>query len=75
MNAERRKKLEKLNEEVRDILGRVEELKDEEQEYYDNMPESFQGGEKGENAEAAISSMEEAISGLETATDELSNIE
>ena len=65
MNAQRRKQIEKLNEEVRDILGRVEELKDEEQEYYDNMPESFQSGDKGQQAEQAVDTLDSAMQSLE----------
>lgn len=51
----------------------METLRDEEQEYYDGMHENFQNGEKGEAAQAAITSMEEAISGLETAEQEVAN--
>jgi len=42
-------------------------VRDEEQEAYDNMPESFQGGEKGEKAQECISAIEDAISSLEDA--------
>ena len=43
----------------------IEPIKEEEQEYYDNMPESLQGGEKGEAAQAAIDALENAMSDLE----------
>lgn len=43
----------------------VEGLRDEEQEFYDNMPEGFQNGEKGEAAQAAVSNLEDAIVALE----------
>jgi seryl-tRNA synthetase len=90
MNAERRKalaalidndddvfagstsKLKGLAEEVKTVL---EGLRDEEQEAYDNMPESFQNGEKGEKAQAAITAMEEAISSLEEIDNTLDDIE
>ena len=48
MNKARRKRLAEaaeLLEQARDIL---EEVKDEEQEAHDNLPESFQQGERGE---------------------------
>lgn len=44
-----------------------EAIRDEEQEYFDNMPESLQGGDKGQMAEAAIEALDSAISALEDA--------
>jgi len=52
-----------------------ETVRDEEQEYFDNMPESIQSGEKGQAAEELISRLEEAIelitSVTEISTDDL----
>ena len=48
-----------------DLHSEIDSIKDEEQEYYDNMPESLQSGEKGQAAEAAVNILEEAISKLE----------
>lgn len=63
-------------------IGTLEAMKEElesaqsdEQEYLDNMPESLQGGEKGEAAEAAVSALESAIEALETAIDALGEVE
>lgn len=39
----------------------VENCRDEEQEYYENMPESVQGGEKGDKAQEAVSAMDSAL--------------
>lgn len=50
-----------------DIISNIESLRDEEQDYYDSMPESFQNGEKGDTAQNAISEMESAISEVEEA--------
>lgn len=58
MNKQRRKELERIKEELQTLLSDLEIAKDEEQEYYDNMPESFQNGERGEKAESAISALE-----------------
>lgn len=52
---------------VIDPSGRIEDLRDEEQDYYDNMPESLQGGDKGSTAEAAIEA-------LTTASDSLTKV-
>lgn len=37
---------------------------EEERAYFDNMPESFQNGEKGSKAENAIDALEEAQQGI-----------
>jgi predicted nucleic acid-binding Zn-ribbon protein len=56
---------------VDDIRQDLDGLKDDEQEYYGNMPEGLQGGERGSMAEDAISNMDSALSDLE----ELVNVE
>jgi len=48
-----------------DIKDAVEQAKDDEQEYYDNMPENMQNGDKGETAAAAVSALEDAVSKLD----------
>ena len=72
MNKARRAELEKIVERIADLRVMADEIKtdleairDEEQDYFDNMPESLQGGEKGENAQTEIDAMEEAINALE----------
>ena len=54
MNNARRKEINTLIAELEDLKSRLESVLEEEQEYLDNMPESFQGGEKGEKAQSAI---------------------
>lgn len=72
MNKERRKeinalaaKLEELAGLLTDIKDSVESIRDEEQEYFDNMPESLQGGDRGMVAEEAASNLEQAMDALE----------
>lgn len=67
MNKARRQSLEKARSLVDEAIAIVEEMKDEEQDYYDQMPESFQGGEKGESAQTAIDELESAATFLEDA--------
>lgn len=50
---------------VADAISAVEYIKDEEQEYFDNMPESLQGGDKGQQAESNVSELESAQNELE----------
>jgi uncharacterized protein YgfB (UPF0149 family) len=45
----------------------IESLRDELQEWLDNMPENLQGGTKAEELEEAIGSLEEVIEHLEEA--------
>ncbi len=68
MNKDRRKAIAALVAEAQVLAGKLEDLaseieaiKDEEQEYFDKMPESLQGGDKGQAAEAAVASLEEAL--------------
>ena len=60
---------------LEDLKGEVEQARDDEQDYLDNMPESLQGGDKGQAAEAAVSALESAIEALETAIDALGEVE
>jgi hypothetical protein len=60
-NAEERVKAQAA---IGDSQAVFEEALNEEQEYFDNMPEGLQGSEKGEIAEANISSLEAAIEAL-----------
>lgn len=48
-----------------DLKGDLENARDDEQSYYDSMPEGLQGGERGSNAEEAVRAMEEVISDME----------
>lgn len=57
-----------------DIKSTVENLKDEETDYKEAMPESFQYGEKGEAADAAISALETALDGFEELTQALDTL-
>ena len=58
MNEPRRKALRKIQYELEDISQRLQDLIDEEQEAFDNMPESIQGSERGEAMDEAISNLE-----------------
>lgn len=51
MNKERRKRLEDLMGQLSTIKDEIEELRDAEQDAFDNMPESLQAGERGEQME------------------------
>ena len=66
MNKVRRKELARvvdLLDQARDLL---EIIRDEEQEAFDNLPESIQCSERGETMEDYISTMEEMLDYLDT---------
>ena len=55
MNNTRRKILDELVEHLEEIKARLEEVRQDEEESYDNLPESFQEGFRGERMQEAIS--------------------
>jgi len=65
MNKQRRGQIAKIAEAISELSSKLETLRDEEQEYLDNMPESMRGGEKAQAAESAISNLEDVITNLE----------
>lgn len=67
MNKTRRDRLAKLSDQISDIMEKLEELRDEELEAFENLPESLSSSERGEAMENAIGAMEEALSLLENA--------
>jgi uncharacterized coiled-coil DUF342 family protein len=52
MNAARRKEIDSITAAIEEIKNRIEAIEEEERDYFENMPESFQDGDKGQAAEA-----------------------
>lgn len=73
MNKGRRKEIEKAMSLIEEASELLSTARDEEQDYYDNMPEGLAGGEKGDNAQACVSALESAISSLSDALSEAEN--
>lgn len=67
MNKDRRKRIQDIKDQLVDLQTEIEEIKDEEQEAYDNLPESLQDGEKGEKMTDAVDNLDLAYSSLEDA--------
>ena len=72
MNNTRRKEIDKLTAQIEEIKEAIEALRDEEQEAFDNMPESLQDGERGEKMQSAIDALEYAADDLQECLDHLS---
>ena len=78
MNRERRKALNALAEQVRELSSQfdhlreqAEELRDQEQEARDNLPESLQDGERGQLMQETIDAIEDAVSELDSIEQQL----
>ena len=65
MNAQRRKAISKLIEQVEGIQSDIEMYKDEEEECYYNLPDSIQESDRGEAMQDAISQLEDAYDSLD----------
>lgn len=72
MNAARRKALDtaigllqEAEAKLDEAKSIIETAKDEEREYYDNMPESLQSGDKGSAAETAADALDEVHNTLD----------
>ncbi len=65
MNANRRKRLETLKGILDTAKTDLEEIASEERDAYDALPESLQGGEKGQQIDEIATYLEEAASSLE----------
>lgn len=62
MNNNRRKELEKVINTLELLKQDIENLTSEEQDYLDNMSDSFQNGEKGGKSQTSIDAMKYATS-------------
>lgn len=67
MNAARRKEIEKASGLLAEAKSILEQAAAEEREYYDNMPEAIQAGEKGDAADNAATALESAVDSVDEA--------
>ncbi len=66
--------LTKLRDEAEQIKADVQSITEEEQETYDNMPESLQSGERGQASCDALDKLSEADSALDELEDKIQEI-
>lgn len=64
-------KLRDLSEAYGSASGSIDDIKSEEEDYRDNMPESMQSGDKYDTAENAISELENAITEVDQIVSEI----
>lgn len=74
MNKQRRQKIRDVRREIENCKENLQKILDEEQDYFDNMPENLQGSVRGSDSEDAIDTMENCIEDLENIINELMEI-
>ena len=71
MNKDRRNKIDLLRSRLEEIMEQINELAEEERDAFDNLPESIQESERGENMENAFDNLDSAVASIEEAVDYL----
>lgn len=66
MNNARRKALTAVLNELADLRSRVEEVRSDEEDAFENLPENLQyGSERGEQMESAIARLDDALAAFD----------
>ena len=73
MNKARRKALDEVLATLESAREMLENVKDEEQEAYDNLPESLQATDRGQGMEVAIGFLEDAMDYVDNAVESCSS--
>lgn len=68
MNKERRGAIQSILDDLQVLRERIESVRDEEQEAYDNLPDGWQQGDKGQKMDDAVSALESALDGVDEIT-------
>ena len=74
MNNIRRKRISNLIVRINMVKEELEDILNEEQDYYDNIPENLLGSERAELSEEAIGLLEEANESFDSIIDNLEDI-
>lgn len=71
MNKARRISITKIADSLQALKSDVESIQSEEQDAYDNLPESFQDGERGDRMQEAIGNLDDALNLIDEAVTSL----
>ncbi len=74
MNKERRKSLLEVIDALHRAMDTLESIRDEEQDAYDNLPESLQGAERGEAMSEAVDTMDSATNDIDSVIETLDEL-
>lgn len=66
MNADRRKRLDRIKEVIEQAKADLDEVRDEERDAFDNMPEGLQASDMGNSIEEAADALDEASDDLDS---------
>ena len=69
MNKARRKSLQEILDKMDELRSMLETLKDEEEEYRDNIPENLWGSERYEKADEAVDNLDSALDSFDEIAD------
>lgn len=73
MNRDRKERLLDAASQLTEAIDTIRDVQEEEQEAFDNMPEGFQSGSRGEKMQIAIDKMDEFIAQIESAQFDIEN--
>lgn len=74
MNRQRRKRLTEAFEKVSEAMKILEDVVEEEKESYENLPDNFRDGDRGEEMQGYIEMLEEAYGYLDDANSVIEQI-
>ena len=74
MNKQRRKEIEKAQDIILEAKDMLESAMEEEQDAYDNLPESIQDGERGEEMQSYIDILQEVVDNLYDVYDQIGEV-
>lgn len=74
MNRQRRKEIRDIANQLEMLMARIEAVKEEEEEAFENLPESIQYSERGEQMEECAMSLDEAVNDIDLIKDTLLEI-
>lgn len=75
MNKTRRQEISNVATRIGMVKDTLQDILNDEQDYFDNMPENLQGSTRGMDSEEAIDVMEQVIEALEEAIENLDMIQ
>jgi antitoxin component HigA of HigAB toxin-antitoxin module len=74
MNKQRREALDKLVMQLESVKEEIDYLRNEEAEAYENLPESFQEGERGQKMQEGIEYIESAMDNIDEAVSNIMEV-
>lgn len=74
MNKQRRKRLAEAFNKIAEVMEILKEVKSEEEESYENLPDNFRDGERGEEMQNYIEMLDEANNYLDDANSVIEQI-